>query len=187
MNLKEGEAFLKENISSQLKKNLKKDYTEKSLLEIREYSLRLDKFKNETINNIDDVFKNIINSLKERKNSIISDALERFSEEKENIIVEENKWFEKQEITETILSLMNDKNENGLLLNSKYILEGLRKISEPSDYKKLKIHNDINTSLTIIKEFKKQEIPIIISFEEVLTYLSKFVDINDPNILEYRS
>jgi hypothetical protein len=167
--------------------NLKKEFTEKSLLEIREYSLRLDRYKNDTIRNVDEMFSNILSVLKERKNYIITEILEKFAEERENISKEENVWLEKQEITETILSLMNDKNESGLLINSKFVMDGLRKLGESTEYKRLNIHNDLDTSLTIHHEINKQEVPITISFEEILQYFSEFILFNEPNILEYRS
>jgi len=166
---------------------LKREFTEKSLLEIREYSLRLDRYKNDTLKFVDETF-NIINTcLKERKNFIIGEVLEKYGEERENISREETNWIDKQDITETILSLMNDKNEAGLLINSKYVMEGLRKLGEQTEFKRLNIHNDLNTSLTINYENNKQEIPITISFDEILQYFSEFITFNEPNILEYRS
>lgn len=149
--------------------------------------MRLDRYKNDTLKNLDEIFSNIISILKERKNFIITEILEKFAEERENISREENSWLEKQEITETILTLMNDKDESGLLLNSKFVMDGLRKLGETTEYKRLNIHNDLDTSLTISYEINKQEIPITISFEEILQYFSEFITFNDPNILEYRS
>lgn len=136
---------------------------------------------------VDEIFNNLIAILKERKNFIITEVLEKFAEERENISKEENNWLEKQEITETILTLMNDKNESGLLLNSKFVMDGLRKLTETTEFKRLNIHNDLDTSLTINHEMNKQEIPITISFEEILQYFSEFISFNDPNILEYRA
>ena len=149
--------------------------------------MRLDRYKNDTLKNVDEIFNNIISVFKERKNFIITEILEKFAEERENISKEESNWLEKQEITETILSLMNDKNESGLLLNSKYIMDGLRKLDETTEFKRLNIHNDLDTSLTINHEINKQDISITISFEEILQYFSQFITFNEPNILEYRS
>lgn len=166
---------------------MKKEFTEKSLLEIREYSARLDKYKNATLKNVDEIFEKIINVLKERKNYIITEVLEKYSEERENISQEENNWLDKQEITETILSLMNDKSEAGILVNSKFIFDGLRKLREATRFKNINIHQDLDTSLSFEFEINKQEIPITISFEEILQYFSKFINFNEPNILEFRS
>ena len=71
---------------------LKKEFTETQLLEIREYHLRLEKYKSETIKKIDESFREIINTLKKRKNEIISEALDKFNLEKEKVLKEEDKW-----------------------------------------------------------------------------------------------
>ena len=93
LSLKEGSVYLRDSINVELKKGtLKKDFTEVRLLEIREYHLRLEKYKNDTIKLIDETFKEIINTLKKRKNEIISEALDKFNEEKDKIIKEEEKW-----------------------------------------------------------------------------------------------
>ncbi len=167
--------------------SLKKEFTEKSLLEIREYSARLDKYKNETLRNVEEIFEKIISVLKERKNYLITEVLEKYSEERENISKEENNWLDKQEITDSILSLMNDKNEAGILVNSKFILDGLRKLKEATKFKNINVHHALDTSLSFEFEINKQEIPITISFEEILQYFAKFINFNEPNILEYRS
>jgi hypothetical protein len=93
LGLKEGSVYLRDSIHGELKKGtLKKDYTETRLLEIREYHLRLEKYKNDTIKLIEETFKEITNNLKKRKNEIISEALDKFNEEKSKIVVEEEKW-----------------------------------------------------------------------------------------------
>ena len=51
--LKEGSGYLRESIKDSMKKGLlKKEFSESHLLEIREYSLRLDKYRNDTIKKI---------------------------------------------------------------------------------------------------------------------------------------
>ena len=69
VNLEEGETYLREKIQIDFQRGkLKKEITDKTLLEIREYKSRLGLFKSETLKNIDDIFRNIINVMKERKN-----------------------------------------------------------------------------------------------------------------------
>ncbi len=91
--LKEGVIYLRNSIAHELKKGiLRKDYTESHVLEIREYHLKLEKFKNDTIKRIDDIFKDLISTLKERKNYILNDLTEKFNEEKHRVLKDENKW-----------------------------------------------------------------------------------------------
>jgi len=132
--------------------------------------------------------------MKERKNYIITEVLEKNSEERERISKEENNWAEKQEITEGILSLMNDKDKTGVLVNSKYIMNGLRRLEEETEFKRVAIQKELDMSLKINYESNsnnnnnnKEEESIIISFEEILQYFSKYISFNDPNVLEYRS
>ena len=51
----------------------------------------------------------------------------------------------------------NDKNDSFLLANSKFIMEGLRKLNEKLAFTELEIYNNIGTDLTI--EFPLKPIP----------------------------
>ena len=94
ISLKEGIVYLRDTIAKELKKGtLKKDYTESHVLEIREYHLKLEKFKNDTIKKIDDIFKELINTLKSRKTVLINNLTTKFSEEKQKVLKDENKWY----------------------------------------------------------------------------------------------
>ena len=132
--------------------------------------------------------------MKERKNYIITEVLEKNSIERERINKEENNWLEKQEITEGILSLMNDKDISGVLINSKFIMNGLRRLEEEQEFKRLAIQKEIDMSLKINYEAisgnannNKEDENIVISFDEILQYFSKYISFNDPNVFEYRS
>src|SRR5258708_7836644 len=93
VSLKEGVTYIRDSISVELKKGtLKKDHTETNVLSIREFHLRLEKYKNETIKKVDDIFKELIQTLKSRKNAIINTLSERFSEEKQKVLKDEIKW-----------------------------------------------------------------------------------------------
>jgi len=132
---------------------------------------------------INECFKNLITILKKRKNDKINEAIDKFNFEKESIINEENKWIEKQEISEKILSLMADKDETNLLLNSKVVLEGIRKLNEELTYKTSRIYNNIDSSV-VIENGKSN---ITLNYDELKKYLSKYITICDPNILEYKA
>ncbi len=133
--------------------------------------------------------------MKERKNYIITEVLEKNSIERDRINKEENNWLEKQEITEGILSLMNDKDKTGVLINSKFIMNGLRRLEEEQEFKRLGIQKELDMSLKINYEANnannnannKEDENIVISFEEILLYFSKYISFNEPNVYEYRS
>jgi hypothetical protein len=182
--MKDGSEYLRDSIHDQLKRgNLKKEYTETHLLEIREYSLRLEKYKNDTVKKIDDLFKEMISTLKKRKNELITEILEKFAYEKNKITREENQWIDKQDITEKLLMFSNDSEDKNLLVNSKFIMDGIRRLNEKLTFKELRIYNDLDTSLKI--ESGNQN--IVLSHEEIIAFLAEYLRIVGPNILEFKS
>jgi hypothetical protein len=182
--------FLRDNINSQMKKGtLRKEYSETHLLEIREYHLRLEKFKNDTVKKIDETFKEIITTLKKRKNELISEVLDKFTNERDIIINDENDWIDKQDISERLLHLMNDPDDKSLLVNSKIIMEGIRRLNEKLEFKEIKVFNDLDTSLTIEKKTPggTGNYTISLSLEEIIYHFTLYLKICEPNILEYKS
>ncbi len=177
--------FLREKVNEQLKKGtLKKEFTETQLLEIREYNLRLEKFKNDTVKKVDDLFKEMVSTLKKRKSELITDILNKFTQEKNKILNEELKWKEKQEISERLLSLMNDPDDKQILINSKSTMDGLRKLNEKLSFKEIRVFNDLDSSLTIDYNTGQN---ITLSHEELTSYLSQYMNIAEPNILEFKA
>ena len=179
--------FLRTTIDSQIKLGtLKKEFTETHLLEIREYTLKVEKYKNNTVKKVDEVFKEIITTLKKRKNDLINDVLERFNNEREMITSEENNWIDKQEISDRLLGLSKDVDDISLLANSKFVMEGIRKLNEKLSFKEIKVFNDLDFSLTIERKENNNK-PIVLSQEEIVHYLSKYLTIRDPNVLEFKA
>lgn len=149
--------------------------------------MRLEKYKNETVKKIDEAFKKIINLLKDRKANFCNEMIEKFGEEKEKILFEEGRWIEKQDISERLLSLLSDKNSVNLLINSKYIMEGIRTLNEKLEFKEMNVYNDLDTTLNFTKEINKQEINVSLSVEDICSYFSDYININHPNVLEYKA
>lgn len=85
---------------------------------------------------------------------------------------------------------MNDRDENNILLNSRFIMDGIRQLNEPTTFKEIKVYNDIDTSLKIEKKAGSgsQTLPqIILSLEEVLHSFTSYLTISEPNTLEFKS
>jgi hypothetical protein len=182
--------YLRDCVDSQIKRGtLKKEFSETHLLEIREYHLRLEKFKNDTVKKIDEIFKEIITTLKKRKNELITETLERFTNERELILNEENSWTDKQEISERLIALSSDSDDQNILVNAKFIMEGMRKLNDKLTFKEIKVYNNIDTSLTIDRRGtnNQQLTPLVLSHEEIVYYLSKYLTIEEPNILEFKA
>ena len=61
----------------------------------------------------------------------------------------ESDWCCKEDITEKMIQFFKDKNDSFLLSNSKFIMEGLRKLNEKLTFTELEIYNNIGTDLII--------------------------------------
>lgn len=179
--LEEGSGLLRKYIKDTMSKGLlKKEFTDNHLLEIREYSLRLDKFRTDTIKKIEDAFNSIISTLKKRKSELMSDVLEKFTTEKDKIQADEDNWINKQLVSEKLLELARDPSDSNLLLNAKFIMDSLRALNEDVNFREAKIFNVVDTSLTLDQK-------ITLSYEEILYYLKKYMKIEEPNVLEFKS
>lgn len=136
---------------------------------------------------IDETFKKIINLLKQRKANLSDEILEKFGEEKDKILFEEEKWVEKQDISERLIGLLSDKTPENLLLNSKYIMEGIRTLNEKLEFKEIKVYNDLDITLNFSKEANKQEIGVSLSVDDICSYFAEYININKPNVLDYKA
>jgi hypothetical protein len=171
------------------KKQLKKEFCDSHLLEIREYQLRMDKYKNEAVKKINETFKDIINTLKQRMEELITEVDSKFVTEQGNISAQENKWKSKQNIANELLSFSQSTNDIDLLKNSKFIMEGIRSLNEPSAFREIKVYNDLDTTLDIdLNDFPHQTGSVLhLSIEDVKKLFRGFMYIGEPNALEYRA
>jgi len=156
-------------------------------MEIKQYSLRLERYKNEMVKKIDDGFKKIINLLKDRKEILTNEIEKKFSEEMEKISYEEGRWIDKQDISAKLKDLLKEKNAIVLLINSKYICEGIRTLNEKLEFKEMNVYNDLDESLTFIKEINNQNVEVSLSLDEILANFGEYMSAENVNILEYKA
>jgi hypothetical protein len=166
---------------------LKKEFSESKIMEIKQYSLRLERYKNEMVKKIDDGFKKIINLLKDRKEILTNEIEKKFSEEMEKISYEEGRWIDKQDISAKLKDLLKEKNAIVLLINSKYICEGIRTLNEKLEFKEMNVYNDLDESLTFIKEINNQNVEVSLSLDEILANFGEYMSAENVNILEYKA
>ena len=159
---------------------MKREYCESHLLEIREYSHRMDKLRNETIKKIEDDFNTLIKALKNRKTVLMTELLDIFSKESEEIENDESKWTVNQDVSDKVLTLSKDPNDSTLLLNAKFIMDVIKDLNVDEQFKEIKIFNVIDTSLTLSPN-------TVLSYEEILFHLKNFMTILEPNNLEFRA
>ena len=159
---------------------MKREYCESHLLEIREYSHRMDKLRNETIKKIEDDFNTLIKALKNRKTVLMTELLDIYSKESEEIENDESKWNINQDVSDKVLTLSKDPNDSTLLLNAKFIMDVIKDLNVDEQFKEIKIFNVIDTSLTLSPN-------TVLSYEEILFHLKNFMTILEPNNLEFRA
>ena len=181
VHLDEGSKYLRDSIKENSDKGiLQKDFAERRLLEIREYSLRLDKLRTDTIKLIEKSFNGIISVVKKRKTVLMSEIIDYFSKEKEKVNAEEKKWIENQKIAEKIVSLAKDSDDGKILKNAKFISDSLKLFEEKPVFRETKLLNVVDSSLHLDDE-------VTLSYEEILYYLSHYMEILEPNLLEFNS
>ena len=179
--LTEGNKYLLKSIEQNLDKGLlKKEFAETRLLEIREYGLRLERLRNETVKLIEKSFNEIISAIKKRKTVLMTEIIDYFSAEKDKVSKDENKWIENQKIAEKIVALAKDSDDANILLNAKFIMDSLIELENKPVYKEVRIKNVVDPSLKLDDE-------VTLSYEEILYYLSRYMTILEPNILEFNS
>ena len=191
VSLREGAMYLRKAIDQEMFKGLlKKEFTETRILEIRENNLIMEKSKAETVKKIEEAFKGITQTLKQRKADIINDIIDKFNIDKKKIDDAEADWMLKQDISEKLVQFDTEQNSAFLLANSKFIMEGIRKLSEKIQFNELNVFNNILTSLII--EGKHDEDGNIVSpkeysLEEIIYVLSKYISMGEPNVLSYKA
>ena len=177
----EGGKYLRDSIKENSDKGLlKKEFAETRLLEIREYGLRLEKLRSDTIKLIEKSFNSIISVVKKRKTVLMSEIIDYFGEEKEKVNADEKKWIENQKIAEKIVALAKDSDDGKILKNAKFISDSLKALEEKPVYRETKLLNVVDSSLHLDEE-------VTLSYEEILHYLSQYMEILEPNLLEFNS
>ena len=159
---------------------MKREYCESHLLEIREYSHRMDKIQSETIKKIEDDFNNLIKILKNRKTVLMTELLDNFSKESELIENDESKWNVNQDVSDKVLTLSKDTNDANLLLNAKFIMDVIKDLNVDEQFKEIKIFNVIDTSLTLSPN-------TVLSYEEIFYHLKTLMTILGLNNLELKT
>lgn len=90
----------------------------------------------------------LIQTLKDRKNEVINYVDEYFKQEKEKILLEENKWRERQKICEELLKLSSKKDsDQEILIKSKFITDGIDQLNEKQKFNELKLINSLDALL----------------------------------------
>ena len=189
LSLKQGAMYLRKAIDEQIFRGVfKKEFCETKMLKIKENRLLMEKAKAETIQKIEECFRGIIQALIARKNVLIQEILQKFDVEKQKIENADNDWGVKQDICEKLLDFFDEKNDSYILANSKFIMEGLRKLNEPISFNELDVYNNIDNSLIIntVNQNGEEENKEF-AMEDLLEAFSEYITIGKPNLLQYKA
>ena len=190
LSLKQGAMYIRKSIDNQLVKGvLKKEFSEEKLLKIKENSLIMEKEKAETVKKIEAIFKGITDTLKNRKEFLINEINNKFDEERQKIDSAENEWSYKLDLSEKLNQFLNDKNDAFVLANTKFIMDGLRKLNEKITFNELNVYNNIDTSLKVDNIQDENEQPIIQEFtlDDLIEGFSNYISIGQPNFINYKA
>ena len=215
LTLKQGAMFVRREIDKAMFKGLlKKELSETNILSIRENGLIIEKAKTETVQKLETTFKGIVHCLKARRDTLIKEINQKFNEQRQKIEDAESDWCCKEDITEKMMQFYKEKNESFLLANSKFIMEGLRKLNEKLSFTELEIYNNIGTDLTIelplkpigtqtSEELKSQTQTQnnetegsnggepskvkVYSLDDIIDAFSQYMEFGEPNVLNYKA
>jgi len=190
LSLKQGAMYIRKSIDNQLVKGiLKKEFSEEKLLKIKENGLIMEKEKAETVKKIEAIFKGITDTLRNRKEFLINEINNKFDEERQKIDSAENEWSYKLDLSEKLNQFLNDKNDAFVLANTKFIMDGLRKLNEKITFNELNVYNNIDTSLKVDNIQGENEQPIIQEFtlDDLIEGFSNYISIGQPNFINYKA
>ena len=163
---------------------LKVENTETILVEIRQSLVSCDQSRNRILKEVDTIMTQLIQTLKNRKNEVIAIVDDYFKNERDNIVVEEQKWRERQKICEDLLKLSSRKDtDTDILLRSKYITDGLAQLNERLKFNEVKLINSIDSMIHHRDDADKE---VTISSTELTQLLKSYLQINEYKRLQYR-
>jgi hypothetical protein len=166
--------------------SLKTENTEGVLIDIRQALNTCDKAKNDALREAEKSIKDLIKALYERKDQLIADINQYFTEQRHEIEAKEQEWREKQRDTDALLKLSSNKDDDqSLLENSKFIAEGLKRLSQPSRFESYTLINSLDTVMHVTDEegkIKKADI----THEELKRLISQYIQPSEYKKIQYR-
>jgi hypothetical protein len=118
------------------------------LVDVRQSLVQCDQQRNKILKDVDRIMSELIQTLKERKNEVILIVDDYFKQERENVVVEELKWRERQNICNDLLKLSSKKDsDQEMLARSKYVTDGLAQLNEKLQFKELKLISSLDAMI----------------------------------------
>lgn len=145
------------------------------------------KQRTKILRDADNSIKDLSSNLKARKHDILDKISTQFEEERQKIKAEEVEWKEKDTITKELLQLYNDKNsDEQILMNAKFISEGMKKISEPLKFTDFKLINKLDTVMHV-KDNETGVDKVDLSYDQLKELFSKYLNASETNKIQYKA
>lgn len=190
LSLEQGIKMIREQMLHVMNRRiLDKDFTENKILRIRENKLLMEKYREDTVKKIEEIFKGMTRQLKIRKILMMEKVNDKFMEELKKIEQAEVYWTDKQKVSEKIVA-MKDKSDTAILANTKVIVNGVKSLKSIPNFQPLKVYDNINTNF-IVSDYLNTNGSHVDKFEitkeELCGYLSDYIKLGKPNVLYYKA
>ena len=160
---------------------LKVDHTENVLLDIRQALLTCEQMRAKIIKYADDKFQEIVGVIKERRANIKEEINQYFNSQKDSIITNEERWKEKQLMSQELLKLSSSESTDAeLIQSSKIVMNGINSINEPLKFQELKLVASMNDAMKIGEtEF--------LTNEQMMKGLKDYMQISEYKNIQYKA
>ena len=124
-------------------------------------------------------FKQLINSLKSRKETIEDEVFTHYLEDGEKIDKAERYWIENQELGRQVLEYSNNPDDETVLLNSLFIFNSIDRLNEPAGMTDVNLVNSVDFT----SEISGREVGLA----EFLRELGKIGKFSQEKNIQYRN
>lgn len=152
MPINESCKYVRRIIDESLKFNvLRREYVQERLLSLKQTRLEVELKTHELVQKIEQTVQEIIKTLTLRKNEIFEFLQTNTEQELQHLYNQENIWKQKEKIQNRIVELANNSDDNYLISNASYILEGIDKLKEKINLNNVKVYGDFEMNLKLMK------------------------------------
>ena len=128
---------------------LRPQHTEEKLIRLKQARLQIEVSSQELMSNIDEVVQTIIDNLKTRRNCLFESIQEISAKEISVIMNHEALWKEKENIRRSIIQMGHNPNDNLLLTNVNFILNGIENLKEKISDHRANVINDFDLNFKV--------------------------------------
>jgi hypothetical protein len=152
MPLNESCKYVRRIMDESLKFNvLRREYVQERLLSLKQTRLEVELKTHELTQRIEETVQEIINALNRRKKEVFEFLQSKLESELQVLHTQENIWKQKEKIQNRIIELAHSADDNFLISNANFILEGLDNLKDKINLNSAKVYGDFEMNLKLIK------------------------------------